>query len=111
MEQPRVLIAIMLVVLASLMANHHGNISTFAAAVDETESHSITASCPCIQSDRTFTSLIPRFVGQDYFCDTGNRNNIQYFLMIHSGMVRDVGVPALAVGSTIHRSSASNSLI
>ena len=29
---------------------------------------------------------------------------------IHSGMVRDVGVPALAVSSTIHHGSVSNSL-
>ena len=31
-------------------------------------------------------------------------------LVIHSGMVRDVGVPALAVSSTIHHGSVSNSL-
>ena len=31
-------------------------------------------------------------------------------LMIYSGMVRDVGVPALAVSLTIHHGSASNSL-
>ena len=31
-------------------------------------------------------------------------------LMIHSGMVRDAGVPVLAVSSTTHRGSASNSL-
>ena len=31
-------------------------------------------------------------------------------LKIHSGMVRDVGVPALAVSSTIHHGSVSNSL-
>ena len=31
-------------------------------------------------------------------------------LMIHSGMVRDVGVPAPAVVSTIRRGSAGNSL-
>ncbi len=31
-------------------------------------------------------------------------------LMIHSGMVRDVGVPVLAVSSTNHHGSASNSL-
>ena len=30
--------------------------------------------------------------------------------MIHSGMVRDVGVTALAVSSTIHRGSVSSSL-
>ncbi len=30
--------------------------------------------------------------------------------MIHSGMVRDAGVPVLAVSSTIHRGSASSSL-
>ena len=30
--------------------------------------------------------------------------------MIHSGMVRDVGVPPLAVNSTIHRGFANNFL-
>ena len=35
---------------------------------------------------------------------------IPSILMIHSGMVRDAGVPVLAVSSTIHRGSASNSL-
>ena len=36
--------------------------------------------------------------------------SISSTLMIHSGMVRDAGVPVLAVSSTIHRGSASNSL-
>ncbi len=35
---------------------------------------------------------------------------ISSILMIQSGMVRDAGVPVLAVSSTIHRGSASNSL-
>ena len=35
---------------------------------------------------------------------------VSSLLMIHSGMVRDAGVPVLAVSSTIHHGSASNSL-
>ena len=60
------------------------HIWTFAAAVDETES---TASrCPCTKTDTPYTGAVPPFIGQDYFCDTGNRYEWQrrFFLsLIH----------------------------
>ena len=46
------------------------HIWTFAGALDETETHFISNKCPCIVD--TYDGEIPSFVGQDYFCDTGN---------------------------------------
>ena len=57
------------------------HIWTFAAASDELAS----STCLCIRSDlvnRT-TAVIPLFVGDDYFCDTGSQN--QYQLILYSG--------------------------
>ena len=48
------------------------HIWTFAAALDEAESCGSHNSCPCIQAVEPFTSELPPFVGQDYFCDTAN---------------------------------------
>ena len=50
------------------------HIWTFAAAYDETQSYS----CPCIKISVPFNGVIPPFVGQDYFCDTGSRYAAQY---------------------------------
>ena len=49
------------------------HIWTFAAALGEGYTDALVI-CPCIQSGRTlnFTGVIPPFIGQDYFCDTGN---------------------------------------
>ena len=50
----------------------------FAGAVDET-GLSRPSICPCTQSDVPYTGpMIPSFVGQDYFCDTGSRGHFQY---------------------------------
>ena len=87
------------------------HIWTFAGALDELTS---TFGCPCTQPEIPFTGTTPSYVGQDYFCDTGSRSDGVpvgvFMLMIHFGMVRDVGVAALAVSTTIHHGSASNSL-
>ena len=48
------------------------HIWTFASALDEAESLGSRYSCPCIKPEETFTTAIPPFVGQDYFCDTEN---------------------------------------
>ena len=46
------------------------HIWTFAGAADETSSNEIYK-CPCINAAFTSTSsLVPSFVGNDYFCDT-----------------------------------------
>ena len=43
---------------------------TFVAAVDETRSNQFV--CPCTKTDAIYTGIVPPFVGQDYFCDTGS---------------------------------------
>ena len=60
------------------------HIWTFAAALDESQTYSDSGgnsdsfSCPCIKPDEMFDADIPPFVGQDYFCDTANRNSIRF---------------------------------
>ena len=52
---------------------------TFAMAEDET--HFDDEACPCTISDETFSGVVPSFIGNDYFCDTGSRDryrNIYY---------------------------------
>ena len=46
------------------------HIWTFAAGSDEIGSDS--RGCPCHGSDHTYTGVIPSFIGQDYFCDSGS---------------------------------------
>ena len=61
---------------------HH--IWTFAGAVDETRSTedpslSNTATvCSCTIPERPYRGVVPPFVGQDYFCETGSRDTFQY---------------------------------
>ena len=50
------------------------HIWTFAAAEDEI--HSSYTVCPCTRTDLAFTGLVPPFIGNDYFCDTGSRNAV-----------------------------------
>ena len=60
-----------------------------------------------------YTGVIPPFVGQDYFCDTGSRYNYQnriYIPMTLSGMAMAVVHEAPVEASTPHHGSASNSL-
>ena len=45
------------------------HIWTFAAGIDERNTSS-TSTCPCVTGS-TGGSLIPSFVGQNYFCETG----------------------------------------
>ena len=47
------------------------HIWTFAAANDETSSNIWV--CPCTRTDSQFRGVVPPFVGQDYFCETGSR--------------------------------------
>ena len=47
------------------------HIWTFANALDETRSgHNV---CPCTRPDLPYTGVVPPFIGQDYFCETGSR--------------------------------------
>ncbi len=54
------------------------HIWTFAAAVDETRS--IGTTCPCTNTTTTYLGVVPPFIGNDYFCDTGSRQNYQLIL-------------------------------
>ena len=56
--------------------NPRKHIWTFAAAIDETRSG--RRNCPCTKTDTAYTGAVPPFIGQDYFCDTGSRNQFQY---------------------------------
>ena len=48
------------------------HIWTFAAAHDE--QYADASACPCTKTDTTYTEVLPPFLGNDYFCDTGSRN-------------------------------------
>ena len=79
----------------------HGTVKqhiwTFAAAFSEDPFYSATIQCPCTDLENTNTSLVPPFLGDDYFCETAvttgsaNSNPIQFFQMTHSGMERTCG--------------------
>ena len=51
------------------------HIWTFVAAKDETSAD--RDRCPCTRTDRTYTGVIPPYVQNDYFCDTGSRGAVQ----------------------------------
>ena len=54
------------------------HIWTFAAALSETNANKWV--CPCTRSDIPYTGFVPPFIGQDYFCETGTRNQYQGIL-------------------------------
>ena len=54
--------------------NPRKHIWTFANAYDE--NHSDSSRCPCTTASM-FTGIIPPFVGDDYFCDTGSHYSTQ----------------------------------
>ena len=51
----------------------HQHIWTFAAGIDE-QNTSTSSTCPCVNGS-TGGSLVPSFVGQNYFCETGITQN------------------------------------
>ena len=59
------------------------HIWTFAAGQDETPQN-IRDSCPCMNSRSfvAYTGLIPEFIGDDYYCETGSSTSVQnrYYL-------------------------------
>ena len=58
--------------------NPRNHIWTFAATVGDTSANV----CRCTRTDTPYTGRVPPFIGEDYFCDTGNRNGWtrQYYL-------------------------------
>ena len=53
------------------------HIWTFTAAAHEYNSHRDSV-CPCTNTRNSPPPEVPPFVGQDYFCDTGSENQVQY---------------------------------
>ena len=56
-------------------AGSRQHIWTFAAALDEQEDPYFNGlyNCPCTNASVTWPYQVPSFIGNDYFCDTGNR--------------------------------------
>lgn len=52
------------------------HIWTFASA--EYEIAANFASCPCSRTDTAYTGVVPPFIGNDYFCDTGAPEGWQF---------------------------------
>ena len=53
---------------------------TYAAAHDEALTnryHQEYTACPCFNPSVPFTGVIPDFVGEDYYCETGSRNEAE----------------------------------
>ena len=46
------------------------HIWTFVVAQDETQSNNRV--CPCTKTNAQYTGVVPSFIRQDYFCDTGS---------------------------------------
>ena len=81
----------------SITHGHHPrkHIWSFAATLDETHSNYDVYPCtldevhsndyvyPCTKTDAVYTGVIPPFVGQDYFCDTGSRYHYQDGIYTH----------------------------
>ncbi len=52
------------------------HIWTFANAIVETQSNAEV--CPCTRTDVPYTGVVPPFIGQDYFCETGSRQAFRH---------------------------------
>ena len=52
------------------------HIWTFVAALHEVTSDVNT--CPCTKTDTPYSGVVPPFIGNDYFCDSGSRNNFEF---------------------------------
>ena len=50
---------------------------TFADANDEDITTSLHTGCPCLHPFASFVGIIPSFVGNDYYCETGSRTQPQ----------------------------------
>ena len=61
---------------------------TFAAALDETGQSGLST-CPCTRHDLPDTLLVPPFVGNDYFCETGSRNHFAFDQFYHEDLLWD----------------------
>ena len=51
------------------------HIWSFASALDETDGHQ--SGCPCLNIGLVTQPVVPPFVGDDYFCDTGSADDVK----------------------------------
>ena len=51
------------------------HIWTFVAALDEARSNQRV--CPCTKTNTPFTGVVPPFIGQDFFCETGSTYQVR----------------------------------
>ena len=58
-----------------LNPRHH--IWSFVAAHDESQSTPSYRICPCTRANENYTSIVPPFIEEDYFCDTGSREKVE----------------------------------
>ena len=90
-------------------AGSRQHIWSFAMARFETDTDPLYL-CPCIQPDVTWPYQIHPFIGNNYFCDTGNRgpssSATQPTLMTLCEMVQGAVLPVTAVSSTSLHGSA-----
>ena len=54
------------------------HIWTFASAVDEVFREDIHFACPCTHPGYANTTIVPEFMNNNYFCDTGSRSDFKY---------------------------------
>ena len=50
------------------------HIWSFASALDETDGHQ--SGCPCLNTGLLTQPVVPPFIGNDYFCDTGSSDDV-----------------------------------
>ncbi len=56
---------------------------TLAAAMDEArDAATMNRACPCTNTELTYGGVLPPFVGDDYYCETGSRStaHAKYFM-------------------------------
>ena len=56
-------------------AGSRQHIWTFAATLDEQDTHNVQYNCLCTNTNVTWPYQVPSFILNDYFCDTGNRGH------------------------------------
>ena len=57
--------------------NPRQHVWSFVAAHDEARSTPSYRICPCTKANENYSSRVPPFIGDDYFCDTGSRNEVE----------------------------------
>ena len=59
-------------------AGNRSHVWTFSAALDEVPRPNYPFACSCTNSADSTQVLIPAFVGEDYFCETGSKSYFRY---------------------------------